>query len=378
MYLSLTVMPSAPWYTHLNLDLILHVLANTLFHPFLAALLPVCLRALAAPYTCTSFILTTTFAASVSAYRLLEIVNRRVAYGVARKVSWANEVVVITGGVGGLGGCLAEIFALRGVGVAVLDVAVGVKESEVTHEFEKEGVRYYRCDVGDSAQVEAIWAKVVDDLGTPTILINNAAVVNAKPLLQQTIDDVEATFRVNTLSHFLLARLFVRGLLHRRDGGAIVTVSSVLGHLGAAQLSAYTASKAALLAYHASIASEFATIAPQIKTVLVATGQLDSALFSDVKLRGWSQRFMGPVVGAGEVAVKIVALLDKGTSGEVRLPAYAAWVAWMGVLPMGAMRVLRRWSGIDEQFGGLPEPAELVEEGVDDVMSSDESWSDGG
>lgn len=53
-------------------------------------------------------------------------------------------------------------------------------------------------------------------------------------------------------------------------GGHIVTVSSVLGHLGAANLSAYTASKAALMAYHASLAAELRQSAPAVKTILVA------------------------------------------------------------------------------------------------------------
>jgi len=367
-------MPSSPpWHTHLTLDLLLHVLASTLFHPFLAALLPLCLRALAAPYNSTSFILTSAFAVSVSVYRVLEVVNRRIAYGVPRKVRWEDEVVVITGGVGGLGGCLAEIFALRGVGVGVLDVAVGGARGAMKDGEEKEGVRYYRCDVGDHTQIEEVWKRVVDELGTPTILINNAAIVNAQPFLQQTREDVERVFRVNTLSHYYLSRLFVRGLLPPRAGGTIVTVSSVLGHLGAAQLSAYTASKAALLAYHTSVTAELAAMVPQIKIVLVATGQLDTQLFNDVKLRGWWRRFFGPVVGAGEVAARIVAMLDEGTSGEVRVPAYAAWIAWMGVLPAGVSKVVRGWSGVDEQFGELRRPKEGVEKKEEDASSDEGS-----
>ncbi len=304
--------------------------------------------------------------------------SRRFAYGVPRKVKWEDEVVVITGGVGGLGGCLAEIFALRGVGVGVLDVAVGVsgEKGVVRDGEEREGVRYYYCDVGDGMQVEEVWKRVVDELGTPTILINNAAVVNARPFLQQTRENVESTFKINTLSHYHLSRLFIQGLLPRRAGGTIVTVSSVLAHLGAAQLSAYSASKAALLAYHASLTAELAVIAPQIKTVLVATGQLDTQLFSDIKLRGWWRRFFGSVVGAGEVAVKIVALLDAGLGEEVRVPTYAAWVAWMGVLPVGVSRLLKGWSGVDEQFGGLIQPEAFVEKEQD--ASSDESSTDEG
>lgn len=265
--------------------------------------------------------------------------------------------MVITGGLGGLGGCVAEILALRGVGVAVLDVWIrrdggeGKGEGEVVDGEEREGVRYYYCDVGDGDQVEKVWRRVVKDVGTPTVLINNAAVVNGKGFMEQSREEVERTFRVNTLSHFHLNRLFLRPILEKSSlGGTIVTVSSVLGHLGTAHLSAYTASKAALLAYHASLTSELASKAPQVKTILVVPGQLDTQMFGNVKLRGWARNFFGPVVGAGEVAVKIVEMIDRGEGGVVSEPAYARWIPWQGVLPAGLQRVARNWAGLDDAF----------------------------
>lgn len=299
----------------------------------------------------------------MSLYRILEVWNRRIAYGIPREIDWEDEVVVITGGVGGLGGCLAEIFALRGVGVAVLDVAVDgthIQDGE-----DKEGVRYYHCDVDYYDQVEKVWKRVVKDLGTPTILINNAAVVNGRPFLEQTREEVEKTFRVNTLSHYQLTRLFLSSLLGRPSGGTLVTISSVLAHLGASHLSAYTASKAALLAYHASLTAELAETARQIKTVLVAPGQLDTQLFGSIKLRGWWRNFFGPVVGAGEVAVRIVEMIDRGEGGVVSEPAYARWIAWLGVLPVGVQKVVRGWSGVDDAFSSPARDAAEDDEEVD-------------
>lgn len=286
--------------------------------------------------------------------------NNKLAYGPPREINWEDEVVVITGGVAGLGRCLAEIFALRGVGVAVLDIEVPLRwaEAEVLAKGaadgeEREGVRYYCCDVGNYEQVEGLWGMIVNDVGTPTVLINNAAVVNGKGLIEQSSEEVERTFRINTLSHYHLNKLFLRPMLEKSShGGTIVTVSSVLAHLGAAHLSAYTASKAALLAYHASLTSELASIAPLVKTILVAPGQLDTQMFSNVYLRGWSRNFFGPVVGAGEVAVKIVEMIDRGEGGVVSEPAYARWIAWLGLLPVGVQRLAKSWAGTDDAFAG--------------------------
>lgn len=348
----------APVHAPLTLDLLLHVLSRTLFHPFLAALLPLCLRALAAPYNSTSFVLTSAFAVCVCLYGVLQNANKRIAYGSPRGIDWEDEVVVITGGIGGLGGCLAEIFALRGVGVVVLDIevppigaaaeglAAGLADGE-----EKEGVRYYHCDVGNHEQVERVWRTVVEDVGTPTVLINNAAVVSGKSVLEQSSEEVERTFRINTFSHYQLNKLFLGPMLGKSAiGGTIVTVVSVLAHLGAAHLSVYSASKAALLAYHASLTAELASKAPQVKMILVAPGQLDTQMFSNVRLRGWWRNFLGPVIGAGQVAVKIVELIDTGNGGVVSEPAYARWIAWLSVLPVGLQRFAKSWAGMDDAY----------------------------
>ena len=337
-----SALSSPPWHSLLTLDLLLHVLSVTIFHPFLAALIPLCLRAIATPYNSLSFILTAAFAICVSLYRVLDDVNKRIAYGAPREINWEDEVVVITGGGGGLGGCLAEIFALRGVEVAVLDIAEDGKE--------KEGMSPYRCDIGNYEELERVWGHLVEELGTPTILINNAAMVNGKPFMEMRKEDVERTFGTNTIAQYHLTRLFLDPLLKDKRGGTLVTVSSVLAHLGASNLSAYTASKAALIAYHDSITSELADMAPQIKTILVAPGQLDTQLFKNVRVRGWLQNFFGPLVAAGEVAVRIVEMIDKGEGGVVCLPAYARYIAWLGVLPVGVQRVLRGWSGLDSAY----------------------------
>lgn len=82
-------------------------------------------------------------------------------------MQWEKEVVVITGGKRGLGGVLAEVLGLRGVSVAVLDLDVtGEEEGEGGGQGRKgDGVRYWRCDVGNLEEVERVWEKVVKDVG---------------------------------------------------------------------------------------------------------------------------------------------------------------------------------------------------------------------
>ena len=67
-------------------------------------------------------------------------------------------------------------------------------------------------------------------------------------------------------------------------------------------------------------------------------------------LHGWLGNFVAPVVGVGELAAKIVEMVDKGEGGLVALPVYARWIAWMGVLPVAVQSWVREWSGIDSAF----------------------------
>ena len=150
------------WLDTLTLDLLVYVLANTLFHPYLAALIPLCLRAQATPYNSTPFILTSAFAVFVSVYHVFYRIDQWLAYGSARKMDWMHEAVVITGGRGGLGGVLAEILGMRGVSVAVLDISVTEEERKA----EEGRVRYYKCDVGSTEGLERVWGRVVTDVCT--------------------------------------------------------------------------------------------------------------------------------------------------------------------------------------------------------------------
>jgi hypothetical protein len=166
--------PSKPWHAHLTLDLILLVLARSVFHPFICLLIPLCLRAQLTPYSHLAFIYSTLWACLVSVWWLLAAVNRRIAYGKPRKVRFGKsevddddgdgteEVVLITGGCNGLGRLLAEIFGLRGVGVAVLDVREPEGGSEKMEE--EEGWRWYECDVGRWEDVQRVRAEVERDV----------------------------------------------------------------------------------------------------------------------------------------------------------------------------------------------------------------------
>ncbi|KAK0121420.1 hypothetical protein ONS95_009714 [Cadophora gregata] len=329
------------WAKPLSIDLILKVLNVTFLHPFVAWMVPLCMRAQAMSWTATAMQVSISYASLLTALYFLGVLNRQIAYSKPRKVDFSEEVIVVTGGASGLGLLIAEVYGMRGATVAVLDV----KDLEAG---EARGVSVYNCDVGDKDQVAKVALEIERDLGTPTILINNAAIVNGKPLLDLSTDEIDRTFRVNVLSHFYTIKAFLPGMI-RAKTGTIVTISSVLGQLGASSLSDYTASKAGITALHKSLTAELIDN-PEIKTILVSPGQLSTPLFDGVKT---PNSFLAPLLEPVDVAKEVIAAIDSGSSAVLAMPLYARWIDWMNVLPVGVQSIVRKLAGVDSAMKGF-------------------------
>ncbi len=176
------------------------------------------------------------------------------------------------------------------------------------------------------------------------MLINNAAIVNGKKLLDMDVTDIEKSLSTNLLSHFYTLKTFIPAMLRSGLGGTIVTVSSVLGEVGAARLTDYSAAKAGLIALHKSLTAELRADYPEIRTILVTPGQLSTPLFYGVQT---PNAFLAPMVEPVEVAKEIISAIDSGKAEHIAMPLYARWMAWYNVLPLGLQQLVRRLAGVD-------------------------------
>lgn len=145
------------WFAPLSADLLVRVLHVTLLHPFVCWMVPLCLRARTVAWGAPPMVGAAAWAAFVSLCWAAAAVNQRVAHGPPRRVDLDHEVIVVTGGASGLGLLVAEVYGMRGAAVAVLDVRP-MENGEAT------GVTYYRCDVGDKAQVAKAAADIERDV----------------------------------------------------------------------------------------------------------------------------------------------------------------------------------------------------------------------
>ncbi len=89
--------------------------------------------------------------------------------------------MVVTGGRKGLGCCLAEIYALKGAGVAVLEKHGPDGDEKDKEEEEEDGIRRFKCDVGDREQVERVWKRVVEEVSFRSFLFLLVVIGNGVP-----------------------------------------------------------------------------------------------------------------------------------------------------------------------------------------------------
>lgn len=165
-----------------------------------------------------------------------------------------------------------------------------------------------------------------------------------KSILDLSVDEIDRSLSTNLVGPFYCLKAFLPAIIRSGHGGTIVNISSVIGHLGAAQLSDYAAAKAGLSAMHRSVAAELRESHPEIKTVLITPGQLSTPLFYGVQT---PSSFVAPVVEPVEVAKEIVAAIDQGKGATTGMPLYARWVDWYSVLPAGVQVLARKISGVD-------------------------------
>jgi NAD(P)-dependent dehydrogenase (short-subunit alcohol dehydrogenase family) len=175
-----------------------------------------------------------------------------------------QQVLLITGGGRGIGAATAVLAAQRGFAVAVNYASNSLAADEVVRTIRAGGgtAIAVQADVGDEAQVLAMFEKVDAKLGRLTALVNNAGVVDVQARVDEmSVARLERMFRINVIGSFVCAREAVRRMStrHGGNGGAIVNVSSAASRLGSPGLYVdYAASKGAIDTFTAGLAKEVA------------------------------------------------------------------------------------------------------------------------
>jgi len=169
----------------------------------------------------------------------------------------ADKVALVTGSARGIGKAIVERFAAEGAVVVISDVANETAARETLAGIEKNGSkgRVEMFDVGDAAQVDAAVANILAAQGRIDILVNNAGITRDNLLMRMSEEDFDAVVRTNLKGTFLLTKAVSRHMIKQR-GGRIINMSSVVGSMGNAGQSNYSAAKAGIAGFTKSMARE--------------------------------------------------------------------------------------------------------------------------
>jgi 3-oxoacyl-[acyl-carrier protein] reductase len=165
------------------------------------------------------------------------------------------RTAIVTGAARGIGAAIAKRLSQDGFSVAVLDLDESACKP-VVDEIEAAGGRALAVgvDVADEQAVETAVSRVADELGAPTVLVNNAGITRDNLLFKLTVDDWNSVMDVHLRGSFLMSRATQRYMTEAR-WGRIVNLSSVsaLGNRGQAN---YSAAKAGLQGFTKTLAIE--------------------------------------------------------------------------------------------------------------------------
>jgi NAD(P)-dependent dehydrogenase (short-subunit alcohol dehydrogenase family) len=199
------------------------------------------------------------------------------------KVNLEGKTAVVTGGGGGIGLHLCCTLAKAGAQVVIADIKGNKRAEEGQRMLVEQDCKalFVEVDVGEEESVKALFENTVGNFGPPDILINSAAVVLRKSLLETTTDEWDRSMNINLRGAVLCSKM-AAGYMIQRGWGRIVNIASLSGFLAQIDRAAYCTSKAALMALTKCMAVEWITKGVNVNAIApVMTRTPETAAYID-------------------------------------------------------------------------------------------------
>lgn len=171
-------------------------------------------------------------------------------------MDFSNKNYIVTGGAGGIGRAVVAGIVSGGGNVALVDINIEAAE-RVRQEVAPDKICTYKMDLADMNEIEAVFTKIIEDMGQVHGLVNNGGVVSTKKFVDLEQDEWDRVVATNLTSAYkTIHTVFPHMAEHKY--GRIVNVASVAGKVGGGLLgtSAYAASKAGVIGLTKAIAKE--------------------------------------------------------------------------------------------------------------------------
>lgn len=182
-----------------------------------------------------------------------------------------GQVALVSGASRGIGAAIAEMLAANGARVFGTATSQAGADSITARDIE--GLTGLVMNVNQVDDISAAVKEITTQVSAPTILVNNAGVTRDQLLMRMSEDDWDTVIDTNLRSVYRLSKACLRGMMKAR-GGRIINISSVIGSMGNAGQSNYSAAKAGMMGFSRSLAREVGSRG--ITVNVVAPGFIDT------------------------------------------------------------------------------------------------------
>ena len=173
---------------------------------------------------------------------------------VLRVASLLGEVALVTGASRGIGAAIAD--ELAALGATVIGTATSDAGAQAIGErLAGQGGHGRRLDINEPGSIEGLIEAVSAEIGSISILVNNAGITRDNLLMRMKDEDWQAVLDTNLTSVYRSSKAVMRGMMKARKG-RIINIASVIGVTGNAGQANYAAAKAGIIAFSKSLAKE--------------------------------------------------------------------------------------------------------------------------
>jgi len=215
---------------------------------------------------------------------------------------FSNHVCIVSGAGSGIGKACALQFAREGGKVTVVDLNEQHGNQTVQEITSAKGEAIFaKCNVGDSAEIQAAIKSTVDKWKKIDVVVNDAAMMTFKPVVDLPDDDWDKVLNVNLRSIFLFCKYSAP---HMPPGGAFVNISSVHAHETTKNVVPYASSKGGMEAFTRGFSEEIAS--KKIRINCVAPGAVDTPmLWNNPNIKSGVEKVEGAIGKPEDIAAAV-------------------------------------------------------------------------